>query len=129
MEDYESIAQGLRIPVPKAALAKNDHISLSPGDASTVARLPNSPEYNVILRIMEGELEKLETEHMQSYKDRDSFDRSGLIAVAARLFYERFQVEVNFHSSEFIGNIEDERINKEVEQMSPEEFVRRAFDV
>ena len=51
MEDFEQVAQGLRTAPAKAALSQNDHLRLSHSEASVVARLPNSNEYNVILRI------------------------------------------------------------------------------
>jgi hypothetical protein len=92
-----------------------------------VNRWPNSPDYNVLLRIMEGVIEKMETKHMQSWRDKELFERSGLVAVAARGFYGEVQQEINYHSSEFLGNIAQEELNKEVAQMSPEEFIRRSF--
>lgn len=128
MQDFESVAQGLRTPQPKASQMQNDHLVLSHPEASTVARLPNSPEYNVILRIMEGEIEKLETAHMKCWQDKELFERTGLIAVAARGFYEKTQQEINYHSSEFvsaqIAAVEDQA----AEQMTPEEFIRKAFE-
>ena len=127
MQDFESIALGLRPRPAQAALQKNEHLALSHAEAAVVSRLPNSTEYNAILKIMEGEIEKLETEHMQNWKDKDLFERTGLVAVAARTLYERFQIEINFHSSEFRGNEAGAELDKAVEEMSPEEFIRRGF--
>jgi len=126
-EDYESIALGLKVPQPKKTITKNDHVVLSHPEASAVSRLPNSNEYSAYLRIQEGELEKLETEHMQNWRDKDLFERTGLIAVAARTFYERCQIEVNYHAAEFHGEEVNAAYTQETEQMSPEEFIRKGF--
>ena len=130
MEDFESVAQGLQAqPRGRAAMTKNDHLTLTSSEAVIVARLPNSLEYNVILRIMEGELEKMETSHMQNYLDKDLFERTGLMAVAARMFYERIQHEINYHSAEFVGNAAEAELEAAVKQMSPEEFLRQGFGI
>lgn len=126
MEDFESIALGLQPPTAKA-IVKHDHLVLSHTEMAVVSRLPNSTEYNAILRIMEGEIEKLETEHMQAWRDKELFERTGLIAVSARAFYERFQQEINYHSQEFQGNQEALQVTQQVEQMTPEEFIRLGF--
>jgi hypothetical protein len=91
--------------------------------------LPNSPTYNVILRILEGEIEKLETEHMQAWRDKDLFERTGLVAVSARMLYEKFQIEVNYHSAEFMGAMEAATTERVVAEMSPEEFIRQSFGI
>ena len=127
MQDFESIALGLQPLPPKAAQLENDHIRLSHAEAAVVSRLPNSTEYNAILRIMEGEIEKLETEHMKSWRDKELFERTGLIAVSARAFYERFQIEINYHSSEFRGEEAAAELDRAVKEMSPEEFIRQGF--
>jgi hypothetical protein len=127
MEDFETIAQGLQMARPKALVQANDHLTLSHEEGAAVSRLPNSIGYNVLLRLMEGELEKLETEHMRAYLDKELFERTGLMAVAARRFYERVQQEVNYQGSEFLGNVEGEQLDASVEQMSPEELTRREF--
>lgn len=128
MEDYESIAQGLKTNKPAPVRVQDDHLVLSHPELSTIARLPNSPEYNVLLRIMEGEIEKLETTHMKVWRDKELFERTGLIAVAARGFFESIQVEVNYHSTQFIGDVEADAIDKQVADMTPEEFIRKAFE-
>jgi hypothetical protein len=128
-QDFETIALGLKPPLAKATLGTNDHIILSFAEAAVVARLPNSSEYNTILRIMEGELEKLETEHMRSWLDKEKFDRTGIGAALCRIFYERIQQEINFHSGEFMGNQASAELEQEVESMSPEDFMRKSFGV
>jgi hypothetical protein len=78
---------------------------------------------------MEGEIEKFETEHMQAWKNKELFERTGLVAVAARSFYEKVQVEINYHASEFIGEMETAALERREEAMSPEEFIRRGFGI
>jgi hypothetical protein len=127
MQDFESIALGLQSPAPKATLQRNDHLVLSHAERAVVATLPNSSAYNVILRIMEGEIEKLETLHMLSWRNKEEFERTGLIAVAARSFYTQLQNEINYHSIEFSGEQQAIQIEKAVEEMTPEEFMRKGF--
>lgn len=127
--DYETIALGGQPSGPQETVIRNDHLVITGGESVIASRLPNSPEYNFILRIMEGEIEKLETEHMRTWKDEKLFERTGLIAVAARMFYERVQVEINHHSSEYLGDQEAEQIEQEVKEMTPEEFIRRGFGI
>ena len=129
MEDFEQAIEDFQIPKPKAASAKADHVLLSNAESATVSRLPNSPTYNVILRILEGEIEKLETEHMQAWRDKDLFERTGLVAVSARMLYEKFQIEVNYHSAEFVGAMEAATTERVVAEMSPEEFIRQGFGI
>ena len=124
-EDYESIAQGLKLDTKKAQV--NQHVSLSPNAMAIVSQLPNSPVYDTILRIMEGELEKLETEHLKHWKNTEVFDRTGLVAVAARIFYENVQKEINYFVTEYQGNREYEAAETEVAMISPEELMKRSF--
>lgn len=127
MEDFESIALGLKLPAAKAARGVNDHIVFSNADTQLLSQLPNSALYNVLLRLMEGELEKLETLHLQSWAEKDKFERTGLIAVAARVFYEGVQKEVNYQSAEAVSAREAEEIDRKVADMTPEEILRSGF--
>jgi hypothetical protein len=127
MQDFESIALGLRMPAPKPATVKNEHAELTIQEQAIAARLPNSDIYNVTLRILEGEALRLETEHMQAYKDKELFERTGLMAVTARLLYERFQMEVNYHAAEYRGELEAATVQQRVDEMSPEDFIRQGF--
>ncbi len=126
-QDFESIALGLRAQKPKAKLPVNEHLELTPAEQSIVARFPNSAEYNITLRLLEGEIQKLETEHFKCYKDEKAFLNSGLVAVAARLMYERFQKEVNFQTAEFTGQQEYQAAELEAAQMSPQDLFKKSF--
>ena len=127
MEDFESIALGLRATPAKATLDASQHVRLSNPELQIVSGFPNSSQYNITLKILEGEIEKLETEHLKHYKNREEFDRTGLIAVAARLLYEKYQHEVNYHSEQYASKIEESIIDEEVKNMTPEEIIRRSF--
>jgi hypothetical protein len=129
VEDFEQAIEDFHIPKPKATLAKQDHIALSNAESSTVSRLPNSPTYNVVLRILEGEIEKLETEHMQAWRDKELFERTGLVAVSARMLYEKFQIEVNYHSAEFVGAMDAAANEQAIAEMTPEDFIRQGFGI
>ena len=125
--DFEALALGLQPTGPKDTVIKNDHLEISQDEAAIASRLPNSSEYNFVLRVLEGEIIKLETEHMQNWRDKDLFERTGLVAVASRMLYERFQSEINYHSSEYLGAQEAYEVEQEVAELSPEDFIRRGF--
>lgn len=125
--DIEAIAQGLQIRKPKIASEAHQHIPLSDAERSIVSRLPNSAEYNIILRLLEGEIEKLETAHLKSWRDKEAFVSTGLVAVAARITYENFQKEVNYQASEFVGQRQFEEIEEEVSKMSPAAMFAKSF--
>ena len=125
--DLESIALGIQPQVSKGTVIENDHLVINRDESAIASRLPNSPDYNFILRVAEGELQKLETAHLKTWADKEMFERTGLMAVAARVFFERLQNEINFHSSEFLAEEEAEKIDQEAWEMTPEEFIRRGF--
>jgi hypothetical protein len=125
--DFEALALGLKPEESKDAVIKNDHLVITADESAIASRLPNSSEYNFILRVLEGEIIKLETEHMQNWRDKELFERTGLVAVASRMLYERFQSEINYHSSEYLGAQEAYEVEQEVAELSPEDFIRRGF--
>ena len=125
--DFEALALGLKPEESKDAVIKNDHLVITADESAIASRLPNSNEYNFVLRVLEGEIIKLETEHMQNWRDKELFERTGLVAVASRMLYERFQSEINYHSSEYLGAQEAYEVEQEVAELSPEDFIRRGF--
>ena len=129
MQDFEEIALGLRSTPAKGTLDANQHVNLSHAELQIVSGFPNSAQYNITLKILEGEIEKLETEHMRLWKNKEEFERSGLIAVAARKIYERYQKEINFHAEQFQIKLEDDQIEQEVKSMTPEEILRKSFGI
>ena len=127
MEDFESVALGLKATPAKGTLDANQHVVFSNAELQILSGFPNSAQYNINLKILEGEIEKLETEHMRSWKDKELFERTGLVAVAARKLYERYQHEVNYHSEQFNNLVEDRVIQKEVEKLTPEQILKNSF--
>lgn len=127
MEDFEEVALGLQTKPAKKTPSVYEHIKMSENERSLISRLPGTPLYNTILRLMEGEIEKLETIHLQSWRDKELFNSTGLIAVAARLSFEAFQKEVLYQTEEVLGIKKNEEIVKESIQLSPEEFFKRSF--
>jgi hypothetical protein len=127
MEDFESIALGLVATPAKGNLDGKQHIEFSHSELSRLAQFPNSTDYNITLKILEGECEKLETDHMRQYKDKELFERTGLIAVAARLLYEKYMKEVNYHAAQFASMVEDAAVQEEVKALTPQQILINSF--
>lgn len=127
MQDFESVALGL-IPGAQRKTAVREHVKFSEAELVQIARAQSGdPMYLVLLRLFEGELEKLETDHLKHWKDKEMFDRTGIVAVAARTFYERIQREVNYQAEEYQANRMAVQQEQEAEEMTPEDIVRRGF--
>ena len=71
-----------------------NHIELTDAEQQLLATLPGMPAYQVFIKLMEAEIIKAETDHFRAYADKEAFERTGLIAVAMRLLFERSQKEV-----------------------------------
>ena len=127
MEDFESVALGLKATPARGTLDANQHIKFSNAELQSVARFPNSGDYNITLKILEGEIEKLETEHLTHWKDTEKFDRTGLVAVAARMLYERYQMEINYHAGAFANALGEIATQEEVKNLTSEEIIKRSF--
>jgi hypothetical protein len=129
-EDFESIALGLKpTSQKKKTLQPNQHIPLSHGQMAILASAPQSDLYQVLLVIMEGVAQKLETEHMRHWKDKELFDRSGVLAVAAQLYFEAVQHEVLYQVNEFIGREDMMVAEAEAAEMTPQDFLKRSFGI
>lgn len=127
MEDFEQIALGLATGKSHKAPIRA-HVVLSDAQLTQLARVhKGDPLYDVLLQIMEGVLETLETEHLQNWKDKELFDRTGIAAVASRMFFERLQREVNHHLEQFAGRIEADQADAEAQALTPEDIIRRGF--
>ena len=127
MQDFESIALGLVATPAKGNLDGKQHIEFSHSESARLAQFPNSTDYNITLKILEGECEKLETAHMRAYKDKELFERTGLIAVAARLLYEKYMKEVNYHAEKFADIEEYQAVEEEVKAMTPQQLLINQF--
>lgn len=121
--EYQAVAPAPGLQQPKAEPFK--HLGLTAGEKFVLARFFASQDWQVFVKLAMGEIEKAETEHFQAWKDKEAFERTGLVAVAQRLFLERLDKEIRHHVDEFAGEVEFARTKQEISQMSPEEFIQR----
>jgi hypothetical protein len=103
------------------------HVELTPSDQVALAQWYSSPAYQVFLKLSEGVIEKEETAHFQSWKDREKFELTGLVAVASRSFFEKLQIEVHHQVEEFAGEVDFARKERERNAESPESMIQRLF--
>lgn len=104
-----------------------NHLQLTAQDKVTLVQHVHSPAYQVYLKLAEGVLEEMETAHFQVWKDKEAFERTGLFAVAARIFMERLGADMQRHVEEFAGEVEFAKTKKEVLEKSPEEQIQEEF--
>ena len=124
LEEFETgPVEGL-MPI---AMRDSKFLQLTPQDKVILVNHIHSPAYQVYLKLAEGELEKMETAHFQVWKDREAFERTGLFAVAARIFVERLGQEMQRQVEEFAGEVEFAKTKKELLEKSPEEQIQEEF--
>jgi len=100
-------------------------LKLTPQDLVILVNWISSPAYKVWQKLSEGIIEKSETGHFQNWKDKEAFERTGLVAVAQRLFYEEQQKEIKTQVDEFRSEIDFARKKKESLLESPEDQITR----
>ncbi len=124
MDEFETgPVEGLQ-PI---AMRDPEALQFSPQDLVTLATWVTSPAYRVWQKLCEGMIEKRETAHFSNWKDREAFERTGLVAVSARIFYEQVQMEAKRAVEEFSGELDFARIKKEQMRVSPEQQVLNEF--
>jgi hypothetical protein len=124
MDEFETgPVDGLR-PI---AMRDPHALQLTPNDLVTLATWVSSPAYVVWQKLSEGVIEKLETSHFQNWKNESDFQRTGLIAVSARMHYEQVQLEAKRAVEEFAGELDFARINKDKMRVSAEQQVLNEF--
>lgn len=129
MEEFEMVetAEGLT-----AGREANLHVDLTPAEKVTLAQWYGSPAYNVFIKLANGEIEKSETYHFQTWKNKKLFYATGLKAVAIRDFFEKLQSEMNHQIDEFAGEVEfvkQTRLTEQTLKTSPEEMIQQSFGV
>jgi hypothetical protein len=102
-------------------------LQLTTQEKLVIAQWYGSPAYLVWQKLSEGELEKLETAHFQNWKEEETFQRTGLFAVAARAYFEKIQLECQRQVEEFSGELDFIKQQKELLQTSPEDQVKNEF--
>jgi len=115
---------GLQIPIK---MRDPRFLQLTAQEKIVIAQWYGSPAYLVWQKLSEGELEKLETTHFNHWKEEEAFQRTGLIAVSARLYFEKIQQECQRQVEEFSGEVEFAKQKKELLQTSLEDQVKKEF--
>jgi hypothetical protein len=125
-EEFETgPAEGLQVPIRLQDLR---NVQLTSQEKVTLAQWFGTPAYQVWLKLSEGEIEKMETAHFQSWKDKETFERTGLVSVSARLFFEAVQKACKHQMEEFSGEVEFARTKRELLQTSLEDQAKKEFE-
>lgn len=121
MEDYELLdpVPGLK-PSP-AAPGPKMHLNLSATEKLILVQWVGSNSYNVFVKLANGEIEKMETHHLQNWRDKEYFERTGLVAVGVRMFFERLQSEFNHQVEEFAGEVAFAKQDQETERVKKDD--------
>ena len=115
------------LPPAEGLIGRRATLQLTENEKVMLANWARSAEYSIFLRLAEALIEVSETQHFKSWRDKEVFERTGLIAVAKRDFFEQIQKEVNTQYSEFQGELEFLRTEQELQTESPEEAIQRSF--
>lgn len=116
--------EGLQVPI---AMRDPRFLKLSSTEKVTLANWYGTPAYEVWVKLSQGEIEKLETAHFQNWKDREAFERTGLLAVSARIFFERIMSECTRQMEEFSGEVVFLKQKKDLLNTSLEDQVKQEF--
>jgi hypothetical protein len=103
-------------------------LKLSPQELIMLSHFVVSPLYQIFQKLSEGIIEESETKHFKLYKEPTAFDRTGLIAVAQRLFYEELQAKMKWQVDEFNADMDFARAQKKALLASPEELIVQEFN-
>ena len=124
LDEFETgPAEGL-LPI---SMRNPESLKLAPQEQVLLVQGVNSPFYAVLMKIFQGELEKLETAHFKTWKDKETFERTGLLAVSARIFLERSEKEITHQIEEFSSDIDFAKTKKDLLKTSLEDQVRNEF--
>lgn len=115
------------LPPAEGLVGRKATLQLTENEKVMLVNWAHSAEYSVFLRLAEALIEADETKHFQLWRDKEAFERTGLVAVAQRLFFERLQKEVNTQFEEFQGELEFIKNEQEINTASPEEIIQRGF--
>lgn len=121
MEEYQML------PAAEGLTGKQSLLNLNENQKLALANWASSTEYAIFQVLAEGIIEEQVTAHLRCWKDKDSFERTGLVAVAMQTFYERLQKEVKHQYEEFQGELEFVKQETVKDQTSPEELIQRSF--
>ena len=128
--DLRSDIDAIQTPLPviKQKTDRFQHKEFTQVETQMLADLANMPHYQILLSLMEGEVERGETDHFKAYKQKEEFERLGLIAVAQRLFFERIQFEVEHQKQELLGFLEEQQASEQLKKVPLEELMRASVE-
>ena len=121
MEEYELL------PAAEGLVGKKSLLTLNETQKLALANWASSTEYQIFKVLSEGIIEEQLTAHLKVWRDKDEFERTGLVAVAMQLFYERLQKEVKYQFEEFQGELDFAKKEQVKENTSPEELIQNSF--
>ena len=124
MEDFEQLAPAEGLSIRREP---NKHIELTPNEKLMLTQWGSSDPYDIFLKLGESIVTIIETEHFQKWQDKEAFELSGLMAVGARIFFERLQREVNHQVEEFAGEIEFVKAERAKDKMPPEAMIQNGM--
>ena len=116
-------AEGL-IPI---AMRNPNELAMTNGELAILSAFAKSPAYRVWQKLSEAILEKTETGHFRNWKDKEAFERTGLVAVAQRTFYEELQLEMKRQLDDFATDYDVVKRKKEALSLSLEEQIVQEF--
>jgi hypothetical protein len=127
LEEFEGpgdrIAEGLNVPTVRDPR----FLELTPADKVQLVNFYRSPAYAVLMKLLEGETEKAETQHMVAWRDQEKFLSTGYVAVAFQMMFERIQAEIKRQVEEFAGELEFVKKRQDIQTISIEEQVEQSF--
>jgi hypothetical protein len=127
LEEFEGpqdrIAEGLNVPTVRDPR----FLELTPADKVQLVNFYRSPAYAVVMKLLEGEAEKAETQHMVAWRDQEKFLSTGYVAVAFQMMFERIQAEIKRQVEEFAGELQFIKQKQEQQKISIEEQVEQSF--
>lgn len=115
------------VPPAEGLAGRRTRTELTPNEKLLLANWAQSGEYDIFLKLAEIIIAEQEATHLKAWQDKQAFQRTGLVAVAMNLFFERLQKEVKNQYEEFSGEVEFAKKQKELENESPEEMIQRSF--
>jgi len=123
--DIDAISGSIK-PITTVKSDRFQHKDFTLNEVQMLADLAGMSHYQILLRLMEGEVERGETDHMRAYKNKEEFERTGLIAVAQRIFFERVQKEIEHQRQELLGLLEEQQVSEQLKQVPLEELMKES---
>jgi len=126
MDEFETgPAEGLQQPIK---MRDPYALQLTPQELVILASFVKSPMYFVFQKLSEGLIEKTETAHFKTWKEPETFQRTGMVAVAQRMFYESLQSEMKKMIDEFASELDFIKQKKDLLNTPLETQIKKEFE-